>query len=70
MTPYKFAQRYWYPEVPIVSKNNEITRWEPVRISKYRLARKLSGKDEPEKYDADTTNFLAEFSGKFSSFNK
>ena len=69
LTPYKFAERYWYLPVPIVSKDNEIIRWEQVRVNKYRLAIKTSKKDEPEKYDADTTKFLAEFGGKFSPFN-
>lgn len=68
MTPYQFAQLYWYLPVPIVSQGNEVMRWEePIRVNKYRLAQRI--KREPETYDADTTKFLAEFGGKFTPFN-
>lgn len=68
MTPYQFAQLYWYLSVPIVNQNNEVIRWEePIRVSKYRLAERL--KQETEAYDEKTTAFLAEFGGKFAPFN-
>jgi hypothetical protein len=69
MTPYEYAQLYWYLPVPIVGKDNEIIRWEQVRVSKYRLSKRISKDKEPEKYDEDTTKFLAEFGGKFTPFN-
>jgi hypothetical protein len=69
MTPYEYAQLYWYLPVPIVNQKNEILRWEQVRVSKYRLAERISKPKEPEKYDARTTEFMAEFGGKFTPFN-
>jgi hypothetical protein len=69
MTPYEYAQLYWHLPVPIVSQTNEIIRWEQVRVSQYRLAQKISKKGEPEKYDPQTTEFLAEFDKKFNPFN-
>ncbi|HEX8736817.1 MAG TPA: hypothetical protein VF721_15905 [Pyrinomonadaceae bacterium] len=69
MTPYEYAQLYWNLPVPIVSKTNEVIRWEQVRVSQYRLSERISKKGEPEKYDARTTEFLAEFGGKFAPFN-
>lgn len=70
MTPYQFAELYWYLSIPIVNENNEVVRWEePIRVSKYRLAKKISKENEPEKYDADTTSFLTEFGKKFTPFN-
>jgi hypothetical protein len=69
MTPYQFAQLYWHLPVPIVGQNNEIIRWEQVRVSKYRLSERISKSNEPEKYDPRTTEFLAEFGGKYNPFN-
>lgn len=71
MTPYQFAELYWYLPVPIVSQNNEVLRWEyPIKVNQYRLSERISKKNEPEKYDARTTAFLAEFGGKFTPFNQ
>src|SRR5215213_7221212 len=70
MTPYEYAQLYWYLPVPIVSANNEIIRWEyPIKVNQYRLSERISKKGEPEKYDARTTRFLADFGGKYNPFN-
>jgi hypothetical protein len=70
MTPYQFAERYWYLPVPIVSQSNEVVRWEyPIRVNQYRLSERISKAKEPEKYDAGTTAFLAEFGGKYTPFN-
>lgn len=66
MTPYEFAQRYWALNVPIVNQNNEITRWEIVRVSKYRLANKPPGAD---KYDEKTITALEEFERAFRPFD-
>jgi hypothetical protein len=67
MTPFTFAQRYWYLPVPIVNQNNEINRWESVRVSKYRLAVRTS--QNPETYDSVTTNALSEFRNVFQPFD-
>jgi hypothetical protein len=68
LTPFQFAQRYWGMSVPIVNERNEITRWLPVRVGKYRLVRP-GAEDSGNTYDRVTTDALGEIERVFQPFD-